>query len=44
MLKRIVQEFFVILGGALGFIFYPELISILSLELPGWIASDYVAG
>ncbi|EZH64435.1 hypothetical protein DH09_21185 [Bacillaceae bacterium JMAK1] len=44
MLKRIVQVFFVILGGALGFIFYPELITILSLELPGWIASDYVGG
>ncbi|GAK04703.1 pili retraction protein PilT [Geomicrobium sp. JCM 19037] len=44
MLKRIVQVFFVILGGALGFIFYPELISLLSVEIPGWMASDYIGG
>jgi uncharacterized protein YacL len=42
MLKRIVQLFFVLVGGTLGFIFIPELIHILNLgEMPGWIMNSY---
>ncbi|MDT8862317.1 PIN/TRAM domain-containing protein [Alkalihalobacillus sp. MEB130] len=42
MLKRIVQLFFVLVGGTLGFIFIPELIHILNFgEVPAWIMSSY---
>ncbi|MFC0469773.1 PIN/TRAM domain-containing protein [Halalkalibacter kiskunsagensis] len=42
MLKRIVQLFFVLVGGTLGFIFIPELIHILNLgEMPVWIMNSY---
>lgn len=43
MLKTIVQLFFVLVGGTLGFIFIPELISILNLgDLPSWLTNSYV--
>ncbi|GAE26006.1 pili retraction protein pilT [Halalkalibacter wakoensis JCM 9140] len=42
MLKRIVQLFFVLIGGTLGFIFIPELIHILNFgEVPAWVMSPY---
>ncbi|MCL7749114.1 PIN/TRAM domain-containing protein [Halalkalibacter alkaliphilus] len=42
MLKRIVQLFFVLVGGTLGFIFIPELIHILNFgEVPVWVTSSY---
>ncbi|MFV8829633.1 PIN/TRAM domain-containing protein [Alkalihalobacterium sp. APHAB7] len=42
MLKRIVQLFFVLIGGTLGFLFIPELIEILNFgELPNWVMSSY---
>ncbi len=42
MLKRIVQLFFVLIGGTLGFLFIPDLIEILNLgELPPWVLSSY---
>ncbi|KHF39052.1 PIN/TRAM domain-containing protein [Halalkalibacter okhensis] len=42
MLKRIVQLFFVLVGGTLGFIFIPELIHILNFgEVPVWVTNSY---
>lgn len=42
MLKRMVQLFFVLVGGTLGFIFIPELIHILNVgEVPGWLTTSY---
>ncbi|GAE35301.1 PIN/TRAM domain-containing protein [Halalkalibacter akibai] len=42
MLKRIVQLFFVLVGGTLGFLFIPELIHIINLgEVPSWVTSSY---
>ncbi|MDE5415733.1 MAG: PIN/TRAM domain-containing protein [Bacillaceae bacterium] len=42
MLKRIVQLFFVLIGGTLGFLFIPEVIEILNFgELPNWVMSSY---
>jgi len=42
MLKRIVQLFFVLVGGTLGFIFIPDLLRLLNIgELPAWIVSSY---
>lgn len=43
MLRWIVQLFFVIIGGTIGFIFIPDLIGILNLgELPNWVTNSYV--
>ncbi|MBU8908644.1 PIN/TRAM domain-containing protein [Desertibacillus haloalkaliphilus] len=43
MLKRIVQLFFVLVGGTLGFIFLPELIHLLNVgDLPNWVTNSYV--
>ncbi|MFC0560691.1 PIN/TRAM domain-containing protein [Halalkalibacter alkalisediminis] len=42
MLKRIVQLFFVLVGGTLGFLYIPELIHIINLgEVPNWVTSSY---
>ncbi|WP_066159674.1 PIN/TRAM domain-containing protein [Halalkalibacter krulwichiae] len=42
MLKRIVQLFFVLVGGTLGFLYLPELIHIINLgEVPNWVTSSY---
>ncbi|WP_349409102.1 PIN/TRAM domain-containing protein [Pseudalkalibacillus sp. SCS-8] len=47
MLKRIVQLFFIIVGGTLGYLYIPDLILILNNlinlgELPGFITSPYI--
>ncbi len=47
MLKRIVQLFFIIVGGTLGYLYVPELILILNDlvnlgDLPGFITSPYI--
>lgn len=44
ILKRMVQVFFVVIGGALGFIFMSELISSLNVQLPAWLVNDYIGG
>ncbi|QQK81801.1 PIN/TRAM domain-containing protein [Salicibibacter cibi] len=44
MLKRMVQVFFVVIGGALGFIFMSEIISSLNMQLPAWLMNEYVGG
>lgn len=42
MLKGIVQLFFVLVGGALGFIFIPELIHIINIgDVPSWLVNSY---
>src|SRR5690625_2702797 len=42
MLKRIVQLFFLLIGGTLGFVFLPELIHILNIDpLPAWVNNPY---
>ncbi len=42
MLKGIVQLFFVLVGGALGFIFIPELIHITNIDdVPSWLVNSY---
>ncbi|MCM3715711.1 PIN/TRAM domain-containing protein [Halalkalibacter oceani] len=42
MLKGIVQLFFVLVGGTLGFLFIPELIHILNIgNVPSWLDSSY---
>lgn len=43
MLKRMVQLFFVLVGGALGFIYIPDLISWLGVSgVPAWMTGPYV--
>ncbi|WP_257351147.1 PIN/TRAM domain-containing protein [Pseudalkalibacillus decolorationis] len=47
MLKRIVQLFFIVVGGTLGFLYVPELIRLLNNlihigNLPGFITSPYM--
>ncbi|WP_100374419.1 PIN/TRAM domain-containing protein [Bacillus sp. FJAT-45037] len=42
MLKWIVQLFFIIMGGTLGFLYVPELIQVINLgNIPGWLTSAY---
>ncbi|MFC5713766.1 PIN/TRAM domain-containing protein [Thalassorhabdus alkalitolerans] len=41
MLRWIVQLFFILVGGALGFLFIPELISFLTTDAPAWLESPY---
>lgn len=41
MLKGIIQLFFVLTGGALGFIFIPELIHITNIDAPSWLINSY---
>lgn len=43
MMKRIVQIFFIIVGGTLGYAFIPDLIRILYLgdSMPDWLLSSY---
>ncbi|WP_078551144.1 PIN/TRAM domain-containing protein [Bacillus alkalicellulosilyticus] len=42
MLKRIVQLFFVLVGGTLGYMFMPDLIQALNFgEVQNWITSPY---
>ncbi|WP_100405969.1 PIN/TRAM domain-containing protein [Bacillus solitudinis] len=43
MLRRIVQLFFLLVGGTLGFLFIPELIHVINLgDVPLWVMSPYV--
>ncbi|WP_088106023.1 PIN/TRAM domain-containing protein [Halalkalibacter urbisdiaboli] len=43
MLKRIVQLFFVLVGGTLGFLYIPDLIYVMNFgNIPTWIMSPYV--
>ncbi|WP_261134687.1 PIN/TRAM domain-containing protein [Bacillus sp. Marseille-Q3570] len=47
MLKRIVQLFFIIVGGTLGYLYVPELIRLLNNlinigDLPGFVTSPYM--
>ncbi len=42
MLKKMVQLFFLIAGGTLGFLFIPDLIHILNVgEMPSWLLNPY---
>ncbi|WP_096202178.1 PIN/TRAM domain-containing protein [Bacillus sp. FJAT-45350] len=42
MLKRIVQLFFILVGGTLGFIFIPDLIHLLNMgQIPAWLTNSY---
>ncbi|GAE31461.1 PIN/TRAM domain-containing protein [Halalkalibacter hemicellulosilyticus] len=42
MLKRMVQLFFLITGGTIGFLFIPDLIHILNVgEMPSWLLHPY---
>ncbi|OEH93163.1 PIN/TRAM domain-containing protein [Bacillus solimangrovi] len=42
MLTRIVQVFFIIVGGMLGFIFIPNLMNLIIADNVVWITSPYV--
>lgn len=43
MLKRIVQLFFALAGGALGFIFFPDLFAWIGVSgVPAWLTGPYV--
>ncbi len=41
MVKRIVQLFFVIVGGTLGYLYFPLLLEIMNIGDIGWFASSY---
>lgn len=43
MLKRIIQLFFIILGGTLGFVYIPDIIRLLNFGngMPSWIGSSF---
>ncbi|PAE91339.1 PIN/TRAM domain-containing protein [Shouchella clausii] len=41
MLNWIVRIFFLLAGGTLGFLFVPEFIAVIALEVPAWLASPY---
>ncbi|MDV2686720.1 PIN/TRAM domain-containing protein [Alkalihalophilus lindianensis] len=42
MLKWIVQLFFILMGGTLGFLFVPELIQLINFgDIPTWLMSPY---
>ncbi|ADC49742.1 protein with PilT ATPase and Pin domains [Alkalihalophilus pseudofirmus OF4] len=42
MLRWIVQLFFILMGGTLGFLFVPELIQVINFgETPAWLMSPY---
>ncbi|MFT8318381.1 MAG: PIN/TRAM domain-containing protein [Sporolactobacillus sp.] len=44
MLKRIIQLFFILLGGTLGFVYLPKIVLLLNFGngVPGWIESPFV--
>ncbi|WP_106589955.1 PIN/TRAM domain-containing protein [Salsuginibacillus halophilus] len=43
MLKRIVQLFFLLAGGTLGFVFIPEFLSLMNGDtFPAWLGNPYV--
>lgn len=43
MLKRMIQLFFILLGGTLGFVYIPKIILLLNLGsgIPDWISSPF---
>jgi uncharacterized protein YacL len=41
MVKRIVQLFFVIVGGMLGFLYVPNLLQLTQIQSPVWVSSPY---
>ncbi|WP_102349364.1 PIN/TRAM domain-containing protein [Bacillus sp. Marseille-P3661] len=41
MVKRIVQLFFIIVGGTLGYLYVPLLLQLLNIGEIGWFASSY---
>lgn len=43
MIKRVIQLFFVLIGGTLGFVYLPKIIFLLNLGsgTPGWISSPF---
>lgn len=43
MVKRIVQLFFVIVGGMLGIFYIPLLVNLLNLEHINWLSTSYVS-
>lgn len=44
MIKRVIQLFFVLIGGTLGFVYIPKIMFLLNLGsgVPGWISSPFV--
>lgn len=42
VLKRIVQLFFIIAGGTIGYLYIPDLINLLDLSIPSWVSSPYI--
>lgn len=41
MVKRIVQLFFIVVGGTLGYLYFPLFLELLKLGNNGWYASPY---
>ncbi|KYG33959.1 PIN/TRAM domain-containing protein [Alkalihalobacillus trypoxylicola] len=41
MLKRIIQLFFILIGGTLGFIYGPELVNLMNIDSP-FVQSPYI--
>lgn len=42
MIKRIVQLFFIVIGGALGIFLIPQIIDVLNVGSVNWLAESYV--
>ncbi|MCQ2010649.1 MAG: PIN/TRAM domain-containing protein [Sporolactobacillus sp.] len=44
MIKRVIQLFFILIGGTLGFVYIPKIMFLLNLGngVPGWISSPFV--
>ncbi|EST10637.1 PIN/TRAM domain-containing protein [Sporolactobacillus laevolacticus] len=44
MIKRVIQLFFILIGGTLGFVYIPKIMLLLNLGngVPGWISSPFV--
>ncbi|MCO7127476.1 PIN/TRAM domain-containing protein [Sporolactobacillus shoreicorticis] len=44
MIKRVIQLFFILIGGTLGFVYIPKVMLLLNLGngVPGWISSPFV--
>ncbi|QHS23918.1 PIN/TRAM domain-containing protein [Virgibacillus sp. MSP4-1] len=42
MLKKIIQVFIIVAGGAIGYLYVPDLLKLSGLESPLWLLSPYV--
>ncbi|GAA0503304.1 PIN/TRAM domain-containing protein [Salinibacillus aidingensis] len=42
MLKKIIQVFIIVAGGAIGYLYVPDLLKLIGLESPLWLLSPYV--